>query len=166
MGSANDLADYVKSEIDDYIDTLSEPKGQNIDRQELFRTMWGALWDYFAGDSGVSGNVGGEPIIEVGENSNGHWIRYPEGTQICWWKEASRGNTRSGDPYEYSITFPKEFASVDISVNPARWGTGRSYDTASSEPHVLDLTTTGFVWAIHDNGSTFGIHYTAIGRWK
>ena len=102
-------------------------------------------------------------------NEHGNYIKHRDGTLICFWRCNTEDiESKSGSPYQLNLTFPHEFIDLPI-VNPSRWtvSTGATgFSSADSEPHVLGLTTEGFIWCIHDTGSSFGEAYTAIGRWK
>lgn len=109
---------------------------------------------------------GQEPMS--GSNENGHWVRYPDGTQICWVQGYSIDGDMmaSGNIYRSETsrwTFPKPFINeLDISVTGTvnsyvRWFDvgGRPSTTSAS---VLQFGTGG--------GSTFTMNIMAIGKWK
>jgi hypothetical protein len=50
MATGDDLADDVKTAIDAYIAGLASPPGPNINRDDLFDTMYGAMFDFYKAD--------------------------------------------------------------------------------------------------------------------
>ena len=98
-------------------------------------------------------------VLEHGENANGYYTRFADGTQICW-----RRNWVIGPGVETWI-FPAVFgggqATISVtgtstSVSVARIVTGlsSSYQDASIR-----------VWDKDGNGSSAGISLIAVGRW-
>ena len=111
--------------------------------------------------------------IERGSNSNGEWVRYPDGTQICWkpLHEITESTDNAVD-YGYNLqsrpiwTFPKAFMdnNIDVRVTAER-GSGRLvYGLAVSK------TTADMDYQIVNGRSetdvVFGVSFYAIGRWK
>ena len=104
--------------------------------------------------------VGGDPIVESGSNSDGKWTRWADGTQMCL-----RGSNT------YDITFPLAFVSAPNVV---------AGDMRLSNPNqigivtITNITLTAVETSIYysaDGGSSFSEStqsgsYIAIGRWK
>lgn len=100
-------------------------------------------------------------IIESGSNTNGNYVKYTDGTMICW------GSKPTGN-----ITFAETFISTPtliVSVNNAQnnfmhvaQGSASSGSTGSLVATYQSIGTTN-AWAI-DN--TVTINYIAIGKWK
>lgn len=181
MAGKNDLADYMREEIDAYIAGLPSPKGENIDREALFDALYGAIYEFYAGtsgkglaaafDIGVMPEVNGDPIVESGSNSDGKWSRWADGTQMCsndatWHSEfVSTSNSTS-----YFWTFPATFdvrpsvcGSVATrvgnvpDVDNVQFGIGGTYNAG---------TTSVEVWHTSTRDQAFASTLIAMGRWK
>ena len=111
--------------------------------------------------------------IEVGSNTNGNWIKYSDGTMICY-KKASATNvaiTSSwGSLYEGSFSlgsWPQTFTDVpNIQVsNAGATGfiiesfAGGDLPTASSAGSLLVVRPTSAT-------TSCSVYLTAIGKWK
>src|SRR5699024_10597172 len=106
-------------------------------------------------------------IAEQGETDDGHYIRYEDGTQMCW----HRGLRMATDTVQGNIfrsttatwTFPREFVDNDISVSA----------TAETYAQWADLggsPSSDGVAVVHYSGrsntSTYRTNLFAVGRWK
>lgn len=99
-----------------------------------------------------------------GSNTNGNWVKYPDGTMICWGAKTVSTNS-SGGRFGYygsaSATFPQTFSSIpNVATNyyksPVYWN--------SSAPSV---TASGCTVALAgDTNATNTVTYIAVGRWK
>ena len=114
-----------------------------------------------------SGGVPTGAIIERGGNSNGIYIRFADGTQICMvqFSGTTAVTTASGSSFvsfEQGWTFPAAFASDYISVSGCVVGTG-----ACTLRQSTTLTTTALTFKLHSSVSgTFNFpRVFAIGRW-
>lgn len=78
-----------------------------------------------------------ELFPEYGSNSDGHYVVFPGGLQLCWYQESSTVTTSQAtgnvyrDPSGISITFPKAFGAApfvlpiaDGGNSPSVWGGG------------------------------------------
>lgn len=98
----------------------------------------------------------------AGSDSNGEWVRNPDGTMECWARNVNIGGTQP-----YTWTFPDggfvEVATVSVQVTPAS-------ATAPRMGHGLaNASTTAQVWAHNDDGSdatSTGVNLYARGYWK
>lgn len=106
-------------------------------------------------------------VVESGSNANGRFIRYSDGTQMCW----HRGLKMATDTVQGNIfrsttatwTFPREFVDNNISVS------------ATSETYAqwADLGGGPFsdrVAIVHfsgrSNDTSYNTNMFAVGRWK
>jgi hypothetical protein len=108
-------------------------------------------------------------IVESGSNANGKYIRFEDGTQICW--ENIAFNTAG---LNVLLPFPAVFSSNIISCSIS--GTKGAGQFTFSEGQLTDLNKT--IVAAHENtqwgirtypagtSTDLGIGLTAIGRWK
>lgn len=109
-------------------------------------------------------------IMESGSNDNGNYIKFYDGTMICYgdkygtttlvdyWSQFKRG--------QVSITFPQTFISTP-SVNV---GLKNAESLAQLSMAAEDTTTSGFTAKVFKpNAATntgINLTYTAIGKWK
>lgn len=112
-------------------------------------------------------SLGAEGAIVHGSNTNGKYIKYADGTLICYgatlktasWTDTTYGNIWK-DYYPFAITFPMNFVA-----NPVVLGTGESalLELASKSTTGASFT---IVKGIKIEGFDLTIHWEAIGRWK
>lgn len=108
-------------------------------------------------------------IIESGSNANGKYIKYIDGTLICY--STKTGSTTENVDYfghcrrtEWIlITFPYNFYSTPI-INSSCSLSGYVGEVEGN------ITTTGFeeriLTASSNTGLSYSVSYIAIGRWK
>lgn len=103
-------------------------------------------------------------VITSGSNENGKFIKYPDGTMICYGSVAAIAGT--GIKTISGITYPVPFVGGTPDVNL----THRSISGKFADHYVLDPTTTTFgivhqgVGGVDLTGTLFT--WQAIGRWK
>ena len=96
---------------------------------------------------------------ESGSNANGEYVRFTDGTQLCWHPLISSGTA------DLTWTFPAAFlnsATISPQITPLSSGLG------IQEPHVSSLTATALTFHV-TNGSTrlaVGCRLFAVGRYK
>jgi len=120
--------------------------------------------------------VGGDPIVESGSNSDGEWTRWADGTQICIGDSVANGDTWKTSPF-HQINFPVSFIGGYAPINPGggyslslQFGTDDGLYTTSA---VVDFTynqTHSFrvrpQLGFTDSGTSIQFGFIAIGRWK
>ena len=107
-------------------------------------------------------------IVESGSNDNGSWVKYSDGTMICYGNKdiADVSFTQLVAGINYSdtqtITFPQSF--ID---NPSTSISCKSSNIAWSS-NVVSSTSSFTFDILHSNNITRDIHceWQAIGRWK
>ena len=103
----------------------------------------------------------------VSASGNGY-IRFTDGTQICWGDTSKLPAVSSGTLAECTATFAQAFADTNyaVVVSPAV-DVGNSWTMRVSST-VKSTTSTKVVVgsASHDVGSGNNFRYIAIGRWK
>lgn len=115
-----------------------------------------------------SGGVPTGAIIERGSNANGEYVRYADGTQICF----TGPRTSSGTAWKtsfYTLTFAAAFSGVPV----IDFSLARDSSAYSSIAVLIDdgtsPTSTGFKvggpLGVTDTGTSLNIRYIAIGRW-
>lgn len=108
----------------------------------------------------------GSAVIESGENANGRYIKWADGTMICWGNITFLFN--SVDNYqEIRVVVPAEFSDV-----PAGFAYHRSMPGAPMQlvtwPSQKSYINMGFqAYLGKPNGTTkSNIYWFAIGKWK
>ncbi len=124
----------------------------------------------------IYGNAGGldglVPVVESGSYSNGSYIKWSNGLQICWGSNTFPGEgwTGSGDKWYLtgqSLTFPVTFDS-----NPTFLGTTQDAAIAARSAKLasFNVRTSGVI-SMSFNGwgtasGSFQLRWLAIGWWK
>jgi len=130
---------------------------------------------------GTVGQIGGIPsgaIFERGSNANGEYVRYADGTQICWKTDVTF--TRAANSIvNYSWTFPATFSSIPAGIPMcSRPNTIVSYtgDITLQSVGSMNVTTGGTTTAFFGysridssplwaSGSILNCRIGMIGRW-
>jgi len=108
-------------------------------------------------------------ITESGENTNGRYVKFDDGTQICWFQAIL--NFTISSPYgslylgSVNVWYPKPFVGIpNVCVGSCRHGAGASWGTA------YDIKSTYFMMRVIDiaarTDQNLDYGYIAIGRWK
>lgn len=122
-------------------------------------------------DNGVYEEFYKSDIVESGENENGSYVKYADGTAICRHK-ASLGScafklNESGlytaSPGYYTWSFPIEFIGTDISIH-ATCQSGAYM--CSSVGWLYDNTINIFYHTNYECTTEVNLFMTATGRWK
>lgn len=112
--------------------------------------------------------------FESGENANGRWIKYADGTMICWGERTFTNiniTTAWGSVYETATkndfgTFPQAFISrPSISITP-HFGVSCYIEILEG----LSATNIGKTWFMcpvqRTNIASLSFNYMAIGKWR
>jgi len=116
---------------------------------------------------GTVSQSGGTPtgsLFEYGSNSNGSYIRFADGTLICWGSVTSTGgtSTTNGSLFRTTVqtqTFPAAFTST-----PSVSGGGSSFTVWPS----FDPSSTATDWSFNRATTTatnYTLRWVAVGRW-
>jgi hypothetical protein len=144
-----------------------------------FNTAFGILDDLVTGGSSLPfvnmPYVGSAPIVESGSNANGAYVKYADGTMLCWGTVttsiACATALSSGGGYRsnaFTFPFPQTFhaaptvVGTNLSPNDAMAVTVNSY--SSGNP-----LTTGYVqWRTVSSAvsASRSASWIAFGRWK
>lgn len=108
-------------------------------------------------------------IIERGSNSNGEYVRFADGTQICTLRtsvtdqaiDSAVGAIYTGTR---SWTFPSAFIAPPVISFISRWGTGAGWGS-SGYPSTTGVSLRFLDTASRATGTEVVILATAIGRW-
>ena len=117
-----------------------------------------------------SGGVPTGAIIERDSNANGEYVKYADGTMICWLYKVVTDqaiNNAYGSIFQatrtwnYPVAFPD---TPSVSCGLGKWGTGASWSGVSSIDNENALLR---FWDISSraSGTGMGIAAIAIGRW-
>ena len=110
-------------------------------------------------------------IVESGSNSNGSYIKFSDGTMICYLnitvtdqaiKNAYGSIFQGARKYTYPIPFSSK---PSVTCTSFRWGTGASWGTVADISAKI-VTLRGFDFYQREAGEKCSIGYIAIGRWK
>lgn len=109
---------------------------------------------------GIVSQSGGVPtgaIIQRGSNANGEFIRFADGTQICWhlMNSISTGVT--------TWNFPAAF--IDANVRPSIQPASSQLNVRNSLFATAGNTSMGFNVTDGSNRQAVGVHLMAVGRW-
>jgi len=135
------------------------------------------------GDAGVFVSDGtssyGYSIASYGENANGYFVRFYDGTQICWQNQidindwATSGHAHGHGYLYYHWNFPATFPMGNVYINATQNDyLGSSNDSLSLRFKVhTDYSTIYVVDGVRSSGvasgsSIAGVKAMAIGRWR
>lgn len=110
------------------------------------------------------------PLVPLfGTNSNGKYIRFADGTQICWnsFSTTSLALTAYGSVFQgdLSVTFPAAFAANPTLTVGAASASGNRGWANDLNVSISGALLTLFDVSARSVGTTFSVSYTAIGRW-
>ena len=121
---------------------------------------------------GTDYNTQWATIIESGSNANGDWVRYADGTQICWMKLEVTDqalNTALGGLFTgiRVVTYPVIFigGAPVVTCTRFQWSTGGGWGTVNNAT-TSSCTLRGYEVTSRASGTITYIQATAIGRWK
>lgn len=134
--------------------------------------------DYGYGPGNVVGTVSqtaGAPsgaVIERGDNANGSYVRWADGTQMCWQQsgtltadQGAIGTTGFSASEIYTWVFPASFIATPItSVSARRLSGAHSHWGMVSSSHGTWSSRRSFYMAA-ENGATGTLITMASGRW-
>lgn len=109
--------------------------------------------------------------ITSGSNANGSWIKYPDGTMICYHTSTTLLTTSAGSTYSFYsptsaiFTFPVAFISTP-NVTFSTAGVGGTLFPWVGAGDILNTTQCNAWLHSTKNDGTGYISYQAIGRWK
>lgn len=115
--------------------------------------------------------ISGRRLVEGGQNSNGSYVRFSDGTQICWQEMPNLGpsETTTGPIYRstrYTWDYPAAFTSVQSVV-------GQGVRNNNDAPPVwlglsrVELSSSSFwlVSSTNNSSTSFLAELVAFGRW-
>lgn len=109
-------------------------------------------------------------IIESGSNENGNWIKYEDGTMICYMKRQYNNiniTTVWGNVYEspalYLGNLPQTFIEIPMVFAHS---TVTTVWVESITPTTTSLGSSYFMRPVAGANQTINIMFVAIGKWK
>lgn len=115
----------------------------------------------------IVGALSAGAIIERGSNANGEYVRWADGTQVCWQKESLEGisiTNAMGNSYRSNLitwTFPAQFSSQVkgiCCIADDAWCVFPSISGTTSIATILCRETA--------KTSAITMSWLAIGKWK
>ncbi|WP_417511455.1 hypothetical protein [Methylophaga sp.] len=116
---------------------------------------------------GTVSQTGGDPtgaIIERGTNANGDYIRFADGTQVCWYQVATTNSVAANDSEAGSWTFPAEFIAIPV-VSPKAGGALGSRLINLVETGATTSTANWVAQNLSASSQSYSARYVAHGRW-
>lgn len=115
--------------------------------------------------------INNDIIAESGSNSNGHWVRFYDGTQMCWHKHNAQramtsvyGTNKAIFRTASSVgwTYPKAFSDVtSVVAQPTGWRIKGAYI------HTISASAMSYYPFHYESATATGeVGLLAIGRWK
>lgn len=155
--------------------TIETTGTADVTAGRLIRVQDGYVRSSVVGTVSQSGGVPTGAVIQRGSNANGQFVRFADGTQICWGRtvvdQSIDANTRTA----FSQTFPAAFSQVPSFFPTTRSNNSdlagelaaRHLKVSSYAGPGNDLTTSVIVVAVntHSSSLTLRVDYKAIGRW-
>lgn len=126
-------------------------------------------WRHMFSVAGLQGNL--EHIIESGSNSNGSYVKFGDGTMICWVRMSVTDqaiNQAYGSLFigTRKWTFPAKFFNPPtVTCSEFKWGTGASWGGVSGATYSY-ATLRGYDVSSRASGTTCTIAATASGKYE
>lgn len=118
---------------------------------------------------GAVNQSGGMPtgaVLERGSNSNGEYVRFADGTQICWTYISPNWT----NPINQLFSYPAAFVAGPAASISARSGTPeavnnfatvKAYGGAGTSTYFLQVSGTG----MNGTGASYQLAFMSVGRW-
>lgn len=123
---------------------------------------------------GTVSQVAGVPtghILETATNANGTYVKYADGTMICWHRETVTNQAISTAYSSLFLgtrtwTFPATFiADPVVNCGEGKWGTGASWPGSAEFVTTTSASLRFLDAASRASGTSFTFSATAHGRW-
>ena len=118
--------------------------------------------------------VGGDPIVESGSNTNGNYVKYADGTQICWVKDFLL-DTFNNQDIRNIWTFPSTFNAAPVcsgAMTKSLSATTSIGDGDLSYMRLANASTSNLVALLYPitgvaftSGDNITIDIVATGKW-
>ena len=109
--------------------------------------------------------VGGDPVVESGSNSDGEWTRWSDGTQICK-TESPLNQTDTSGRFEMNYPTPFSNATSNFRVVAGSENQGSTFARRYNVNSVLVDSTSILIAYLGVSSIAYPVRYMIIGRWK
>ncbi|MFZ8813057.1 MAG: pyocin knob domain-containing protein [Thermus aquaticus] len=99
---------------------------------------------------------------KFGANSHGSFIRFADGTQVCWAVNVGTGPDPQTIVYPAAFVSPPAVAAVPADWPPALISVDSAWGYGTTQQRFRKYLPNGVVYT----GTAYGFNYVAIGRWK
>ncbi len=135
-------------------------------------TAWNRAATQITGAITGSGPAQEGAVLERGSSANGDYIRYADGTLICWAQSPVLTTDTQIGATDFYVTgtghawsFPAGFVAAPVVTATARVVSGTPSHQAMVSAATLDGTGCTVLMSAHGNGSTGTVLMQAVGRW-
>lgn len=108
--------------------------------------------------------INSDEIVGSGNNSNGFWVQFYDGTQICY-RGGAQYTTGANTLHEWNWQFPKAFTTVPTIMSSAEYDAG-ARKIYSQVQRVYSTGAFGRLHHDHSQSLPIRLGVLAIGRWK
>lgn len=105
----------------------------------------------------------GAGIIESGSNSNGSYIKYSDGTMICW---IQTGLISSANNSRYDVPYPANFGGGQLKAAAGSEDQGSSWARFYNVGSVSTASDAVFYAYLGVASISYPVKYIVIGRWR
>lgn len=117
------------------------------------------------GNVAIGGGAGGSSdIVESGANANGEYVRYSDGTQVCWGsRPVTLESLETGGSFDV-------YPGICIAPFPAEFSGGcvvtGSIENGWASFIGSDEMLIGSIFSRFPSASALTVHWSAVGRWQ
>jgi hypothetical protein len=152
----------LQDNVEDAIDEVQDDVDTKLDASSVKTTQTTSDTDTYS-CTYING------IVESGNNTNGEWIKFVDGTMICYYDSGTDSITVvSNDITDAEIVFPQQFISSPL-VSTIMNSDSTSATMGYIQHSAKSVTTSGFTFRWFSKDSTYRAPYygyIAIGKWK
>ena len=108
-------------------------------------------------------------VVDSGSNTNGNWVKFYDGTQICWhrWTSSNTSSHSDGNGMWRSGHINKTHAQAFTSTPSVSWSALGDWRTWIGPDVVSTTSCNGVIWRAGGAiAASQTLDYIAIGRWK
>src|SRR5690606_10581298 len=118
--------------------------------------------------------LAGSRIVEMGSNSNGEYVRWENGLQVCWLYGVTGSAPLDIQPEgtgTFRWVYPAQFSIVPIVIGsptqPLSFGGGRIVVIGARSDDISTVSVDGYRYNTESENNVNGsLSLLAIGRWK
>lgn len=116
--------------------------------------------------------IGGTVVVASGSTADGHYVKFYDGTMICWRERHTVTDQAISTAYgslfigARAFSFPATFAAAPaVTMGECRYGTGAQWATAYAVG-TAGFTARFFDVASRAAGTAMDLSWIAVGRWQ